>query len=81
MKNIPENLMIVEYNDYGRPMVAMYNSTVISNDEVTHLVETSMLGFEYSAKVVVMTKAQYKNLFDHIDTFYADLALEQKETM
>lgn len=81
MKNIPENLMILEYSHDGIPSVAMYNSTVISTDEVTRLIKTGMLDFQYTSKVVVMTKTQYKNLFDHVDTFYTDLALEQKETM
>lgn len=81
MKNIPENLMILEYSYDGIPSVAMYNSTVISTDEVTRLIKTGMLDFQYTSKVVVMTKTQYKNLFDHVDTFYTDLALEQKETM
>ena len=81
MKNIPENLMILEYSCDGIPLVAMYNSTVISTDEVTRLIKTGMLDFQYTSKVVVMTKTQYKNLFDYVDTFYTDLALEQKETM
>jgi hypothetical protein len=86
MSKIPEHLSIIEYiGDYGIPMVAMFNTTVISDEEVTKLIETEMLGFEYNPKVVNMTKKQYKNLFDQLspemELFYSDLMLEQGEQM
>lgn len=90
---IPEHLMAIEYTvfldflSYQEDRVALFNSTVISEAEVRKRIEQDFL-LETDPKIVVITKKQYNNLFDKIDTkeeadklFYADLAMEQKETM
>lgn len=92
---IPEHLMAIEYtvclgfpsSSYQEDRVALFNSTIISEAEVRKCIEQDFL-FETNSKIVVITKKQYDNLFDKIDSdreatklFYADLAMEQKETM
>ena len=92
-KGFPEFLSVIEYTEtlakgIELPKVVMFNETVISEAEVRSWLEQGLLSFEDKPTVVVMTKQQYENLFDHFEetyieenTFYTDLALEQKETM
>jgi hypothetical protein len=91
-KGFPEHLEVIEYtetfvNGYKLDKVAMFNSTVVSQVEVQSWIEQGLLDIDSKPTVVVMTKKQYENLFDHYvstadgDCLYADLALEQKETM
>lgn len=92
-KGFPEFLSVIEYTvtfakGVELPKVAMFNETVISETEVRSWIKQGLLGFEDKPTVVVMTKQQYENLFDHFEetaveenTLYTDLALEQKETM
>lgn len=92
-KGFPEFLSVIEYKEtfakgIELPKVVMFNETVISEAEVRSWIKRGLLGFEDKPTVVVMTKQQYENLFDHFEetsteenTFYTDLALELKETM
>ena len=92
-KGFPEFLSVIEYTvtfakGVELPKVVMFNETVVSETEVRSWIKQGLLGFEDKPTVVVMTKQQYKNLFDHFEettveenTLYTDLALEQKETM
>ena len=92
-KGFPEFLSIIEYTvTFAKGVelskVVMFNETVVSETEVRSWIKQGLLGFEDKPTVVVMTKQQYENLFDHFETataeentLYTDLALEQKETM
>ena len=92
-KGFPEFLSVIEYTvTFAKGVelskVVMFNETVISETEVRSWIKQGLLGFEDKPTVVVMTKQQYENLFDHFETataeentLYTDLALEQKETM
>lgn len=90
---IPEHLMAIEYTvfldflSYQEDRVALFNSTVISEAEVRKRIERDFIA-EDDPRIVILTKEQYSNLFDKAETeeeankrFYADLAMEQKETM
>ena len=90
---IPRHLMAIEYTvsfeliSYRKDMVALFNATVISESEVRERIERDFIA-EDDPRIVVLTKEQYSNLFDKVETeeeankrFYADLAMEQKETM
>ena len=94
-KGFPEFLEIIEYtetfvNGYNLEKVAMFNSTVVSANEVQSWIEQGILDIDTKTTVVVMTKKQYENLFDHItfdnlekatentDSFYEDLHIEQQ---
>jgi hypothetical protein len=91
--SIPEHLMAIEYTvsfeflSYRKDMVALFNATVISESEVRERIDRDFIA-EDDPRIVVLTKEQYSNLFDKAETaeeankrFYADLAMEQKETM
>jgi hypothetical protein len=62
----------------------MFNETVVSEVEVRSWIKQGLLGFEDKPTVVVMTKQQYENLFDHVsvdtssEEFYDDLRIEQQ---
>ena len=62
----------------------MFNETVVSEVEVRSWIKQGLLGFEDKPTVVVMTKQQYENLFDHVsvdtdsEEFYDDLRVEQQ---
>lgn len=91
-KGFPEYLMKIEWthefiNGYKLDKVALYNETVVSETEVRSWIEQGILDFEDKPTVVVMTKQQYENLFDHVsvvedtiinDEFYDDLRVEQQ---
>lgn len=94
-KGFPEFLEIIEYtetfvNGYKLEKVAMFNSTVVSANEVQSWIEQGILDIDTKPTVVVMTKKQYENLFDHVtfdnlekaventDGFYEDLRIEQQ---
>lgn len=94
-KGFPEFLEIIEYtetfiNGYKLEKVAMFNSTVVSANEVQSWIEQGILDIEAKSTVIVMTKKQYENLFDHVtfnnlekaaentDSFYEDLRIEQQ---
>lgn len=94
-KGFPEFLEIIEYtetfvNGYKLEKVAMFNSTVVSTNEVQSWIEQGILDIDTKPTVVVMTKKQYENLFDHVtfdnlekaventDGFYEDLRIEQQ---
>ena len=92
LKTFPRNLMIVEYTESYVPLkhctdkVVMFNSTIISESEVRFLIEQGRLEDSHDPRVVVMTRQQYKNLYD-LDkkaaadkVFYEDLIREQEET-
>lgn len=96
-KGFPEHLMKIEWtasymNGYELEKVALFNETVVSEAEVRSWIEQGLLDVERKSTIVVITKKQYENLFDRATAnvekpvqeekeFYADLALEQKETM
>lgn len=94
-KGFPEFLEIIEYtetfvNGYKLEKVAMFNSTVVSVNEIQSWIEQGILDIDTKPTVVVMTKKQYENLFDHValdnlekaaedtDSFYEDLRIEQQ---
>ena len=93
----PCHLMKIEFtqifsDNYELPMVALFNETVVSEAEVRSWLDQGLFDVDSKPTVVVITKKQYENLFDHVSVnieesaseekdFYADLALEQKETM
>jgi hypothetical protein len=90
-KGFPEFLEVIEYtetfaNGHTLDKVAMYNTTVVSTVEVNSWINQGLIDIETKPTVVVMTKQQYQNLFDHVsyddlekasDTFYEDLRIEQ----
>lgn len=95
LKGFPEFLEIIEYtetfvNGYNLEKVAMFNSTVVMANEVQSWIEQGLLDIDTKPTVVVMTKKQYENLFDHVtfdnfekatentDSFYEDLRTEQQ---
>lgn len=91
-KGFPEFLEVIEYtetfaNGHTLDKVAMYNTTVVSAVEVNSWIKQGLLDIETKPTVVVMTKQQYQNLFDHINyedldkapnDFYEDLRIEQQ---
>lgn len=91
--NVPHNLMVIKYTEqyartYSIAKVAMFNSSIISEEEVNDLLVRGLLDIQYNSKIVVMTEEQYKNLFDavtrqpdNVKEFYKDLIMEQKEQM
>ena len=87
---MPKHLIAMEFAisfnglNYQENRIVLFNSTVISETEVTNLIKQGLI--DNDPRVIVMTKQQYKNLYD-LDkkaaadkVFYADLAMEQKET-
>lgn len=90
-KSFPEFLEVIEYtetftNGHTLDKVAMYNATVVNAVEVNSWINQGLIDIETRPTVVVMTKQQYQNLFDHVnyddlekafDTFYEDLCAEQ----
>ena len=91
-KGFPESLSVVEYavtsaNGIEFQKVAMFNETVVSETEVRNWIKQGLLGFEYKPTVVIMSKQQYENLFDHVsvetensisEEFYDELRMEQR---
>lgn len=91
-KGFPEFLEVTEYtetfaNGHTLDKVAMYNTTVVSAVEVNSWINQGLIDIEAKPTVVVMTKQQYQNLFDHINysdlekasnNFYEDLCMEQQ---
>ena len=90
--SLPSNLKRIEYTVlhggmYEEHRVAMFNSTVISPEEVTEFINKELIDFEYNPKIVTMTKEQYENLKDVTkpttkeivdNEFINDLLLEQQ---
>lgn len=78
-----DHLMKIEFvqaltDNYELPMVALFNETVISEVAVRHWLECSY-GTETNSAIVVITKAQYENLFDRThEDFYDELRIEQQ---
>ena len=68
---------------YEDDMIALYNESRISEEEVRELIKKDIVTAH--PLVVVMKKDKYKNLYDLEETpvneFYQDLILEQKEQM
>ena len=67
--SLPCNLKRIEYTvvhggHYEEKRVAMFNSTVISPEEVTDYINKELIDFEYNPKIVTMTYEQYCNLQD-----------------
>lgn len=61
------NVRIIEYSDvYGKDgkyiieMIAMYNSTTITDEEVKNVINSGC----YDSRVILMTKEQYETVFD-----------------
>jgi hypothetical protein len=88
-KGFPEFLSVIEYTvSFAKGVelqkVVMFNETVVSEVEVRSWIKQGLLGFEDKPTVVVMTKQQYENLFDHVsvdnssEEFYDDLRVEQQ---
>jgi hypothetical protein len=70
--SIPCNLKRIEYTvvhggTYEEQRVAMFNSTVISPEEVTKYIKDDLIDFQYHPKIVTMTYEQYENLKDNIE--------------
>jgi hypothetical protein len=66
-------------------MVALFNETVVSENEVRSWLEQGLFDVDTKPTVVVITKEQYENLFDRYtsnseeaDHFYDDLRIEQQ---
>lgn len=89
MKNrIPEHLMIIEWSESlggGRELekVAMFNETVVSEATVREWIEKGLLDVVLKPSIVIMTKQQYRNLFDREApsddaAFSEELRLEQQ---
>jgi hypothetical protein len=86
----PCHLMKIEFtqtfsDSVEIPMVALFNETVVSENEVRSWLEQGLFDVDSKPTVVVITQKQYENLFDHYtstseDTgrFYDDLRLEQQ---
>ena len=82
-----KHLKVIEFEQiYGGvdiPMVAMFNSSRISEDTVREHIENGSA--EHSDFIVVMFKSQYERLYDlgesPIDELQQDLIEEQKEQM
>ena len=80
-----KHLMIIEFTQVLAstpiPMVALYNETRISEEEVRKKIKDGTA--EHCDFIVVMFKSQYDNLKDLIEPnsqkdFYEDLVLEQQ---
>lgn len=83
-KGFPEFLEIIEYtetfvNGYKLEKVAMFNSTVVSANEVQSWIEQGILDIDTKPTVVVMTKKQYENLFDHVTFDNLEKAVENTD--
>lgn len=82
-----KHLKVIEFEQsYGGvniPMIAMFNSSRISEDTVREYIENGKV--DHSDFVVVMFKSQYDRLYDlgesSIDELHQDLIEEQKEQM
>lgn len=86
----PCHLMKIEFtqafsDSVEIPMIALFNETVVSENEVRSWLEQGLFDVDSRPTVVVITQKQYENLFDHYtstseDTgrFYDDLRLEQQ---
>ena len=86
----PCHLMKIEFTQtfsdgVELPMVALFNETVVSENEVRSCIEQGLFDVDNKPTVVVITKKQYENLFDHYtsdseetDHFYNDLRIEQQ---
>ena len=67
--SMPCNLKKIEYTvlhggTYEEKRVAMFNSTIISPEEVTKYIKDELVDFKYNSKIVTMTYEQYENLKD-----------------
>ena len=67
--SLPSNLKRIEYTvvhgrTYKEHRVAMFNSTVISPEEVNKYIKDELIDFKYHPKIVTMTHEQYQNLKD-----------------
>lgn len=82
-----KHLMMIEFTHLTAgtdiPMVALYNETRISEEEVRNKIVEGTA--EHSDFIVVMFKSQYENLKDLVEPnpqkekdFYEDLVLEQQ---
>lgn len=82
-----KHMMMIEFTQLlantDIPMVALYNETRISEEEVRNKIVDGTA--EHSDFIVVMFKSQYENLKDLIEPtvnkekdFYEDLRLEQQ---
>ena len=80
----PKDLLIIEFTEtFGNikvDMVAMFNSTCISEEKVREFI-TKYGTHSYSKDIVIMTKQQYGSLSGTLNDFYDDLLMEQKEQM
>ena len=82
-----KHLKIIEFEQsFGTteiPMVAMFNSSRMSENVVREHIEKGTA--EHNDFIVVMFKSQYERLFDlgesPIDELQQDLMMEQKEQM
>lgn len=82
-----KHIMMIEftktYSFVDVPMVALYNATRISEEEVRNKIKNGRV--ENDDFIVVMVKSQYENLKDLVEPdiqkerdFYEDLKLEQQ---
>lgn len=82
-----KHIMMIEftktYSFVDVPMVALYNATRISEEEVRNKIKNGRV--ENDDFIVVMFKSQYENLKDLVEPdiqkekdFYEDLKLEQQ---
>lgn len=53
------NIMQIEYEEYGIPMIALFDNSQINEDEVRHIIESG----EHSDKVICVYKSQFQNVF------------------
>lgn len=85
----PCHLMKIEFtqvfsDNFEVPMVALFNETVVSEAEVRSWLDQGLFDVDSKPTVVVITKTQYENLFDHYTStaedahFYDDLRIEQQ---
>lgn len=81
--SLPCNLKRIEYTVvhggiYEEKRVAMFNSTVISPEEVTDFINKELIDFEYNPKIVTMTYEQYLNLRDVVEIYKKEPELEME---
>ena len=65
----PKNLKRIEFTEVRRDIyeiekVSMFNSSVISAEEVDKYIKSGLVTIGYNPNVVIMTKEQYENLKD-----------------
>lgn len=59
MKNL-DNIMLIEFSSFGGDMVAVFDETVIGEDEVYECIEEGQF---YHPNIIFCSKVQWNNVF------------------